>query len=530
MGKKKRENVKKMSAAELHLIKKKEWISKFCCFGAGAFFSVFILIVFTDYTNITAVKYNSFWVMTVILALIYAFEKGGLLLESQVRVKADTLNTFPFIFVGGYLFFNVLSVIFSPFSGEVNGKGQSLLIFGDTRYDGLLVIFLYIILFLIFSFEKSFGKWFSYIVTGTLAIMTLVGMIQLFGVNFFGFYPSFNFYFYGKFISTSGNVDMVSAVYCLILPMVAFSYIAEEQKVFLKILRITVIALSVFMFWEINVDSGKLAFIIMLFAAFNILFFKRSWYLKFFNVLIVSFVAMMLSRVVEFNYDNAEQKLSFSFDWGGAYIYAVFIAASVMISLIYRYLINESRLKTSFIILAVLEVLGLAAALWWILAFAEPSHGTIYEFAEILKGRGRNGYGSARYGLWKYTKEIADERPLLGYGTGTFRRNLAEFTEGITRRYSTGKFDFAHNEFLQIYYNCGIFGLVSYVGLVGSLLVRGVKNALKNSKVLILTFALICFIIQSFFMFSIVIVSPLFWVTAGMLCYELRNIKSLKEK
>lgn len=492
-------------------------------FFAAAFFSFFILIVFTDYTNITAVKYTCFCVMTVAVALFFFFSKLIENSDGLVKTKADFKIWLPYIFVGGYLLFNVLSVIFSPFKGVTNEMGRSLLLFGDKRYDGLLVIILYVVLFLVFSLKRGFGKHFLHIAAFTLAVTTFVGMIQFFGVNFLRFYPANNFYYYEKFISTLGNVDMVSAVYCLLLPIVAFGYITYEGKGFFKCASLSVYTISVFMFWKLNVDSGRVAFIVLVIAALNILYFKRDWYLKFFNILIVSIVFVYLSNAVVYSYDKSTAILSFTFDFGGILTYVSIIFAVLIFAIIYRYVITDKRMKTGFICLISVEILLFAVALWWVLEFADKSHGTIYEFAEILKGRGRNDFGSARYGLWKYTKEMADERPLIGYGTGTFRNNLAEFTTGISRRYSGGKFDFAHNEFLQIYYNCGIFGLLSYVGFIGHLIFGGIKKVYKSRKILILTMALICFFAQSFFMFSIIIVSPLFWIICGMLCYEINN-------
>lgn len=516
----------KVSVAERRLKQKREQISKICSVASAAFFSFFVLFVFTDYTNITAVKYNTFWVMTALLGVVYLIEKGGMLLEGNLSLKTGKLNYLPYIFSGGFLIFSCLSAVLSPFSGTLNEKGQSMLFFGDKRYDGLFVIILYIILFLIFSFENSFGKYFTRVVTYTLAATTLVAVMQLLGFNFLGFFPSHNFYVYEKFISTVGNIDMVSALYCILLPIIALSYITEEQKNYLKVLRLCVYTLSVFVFWEIFVDSGRVAFVALLFVAFNLLFFKRDWYLKFFNILMLSAIGILLSNIIVFSYDKQVNKLSITLSFeSGSLIWLGVLVLAAALGCVYKYLIPENKIKLGFGILAGVEIIALVVILYWILNFADSSHGTVYEFAEILKGRGKEGFGSARYGLWKYTLELANERFLIGHGAGTYRNALVEYTTGVSARYSRGIFDFAHNEFLQIYYNSGIFGLISYVGLVGTLVIRGIKNSLKNNKVLILTLAMLCYLVQSFFMFSIIIVAPLFWIIAGMLCYEIRNTK-----
>lgn len=495
--------------------------SKICSIAAIVFFTLFILLVYTDYTNITAVKYNLFLSLTGLLSVAYIFEKGVCVLDGEVSLKTSNTNYLPYAFAGGFLIFNCISALVSPHKDLINAKGQSVLVFGDARYDGLLVTALYVGLFLIFSFEKSIGKYFTRIVTVTLGITALTGILQLFGVNVLQFYPNGNFYMYPKFISTLGNIDMISALYCILLPLTVFSYVTENFKLAFKIPQLIVCFFAIFLLFKINVDSGRLAFIVTLIIAFNILFLKKEWFLRFINAFAVSVLGIVLSNITVFEFKE-KLKIGFVFN-KSTYVWIIILLFVLTLAVFYKFVLPQNKIKIGFICLVGFEVLVFAGALIWILNFAKPEHGTVYEFAEILKGRGKNGYGSARFGLWKYTLELSNQRFLIGHGSGTFRRTLVEFATGISKRYSRGNFDFAHNDFLQIYYNNGILGLVSYLGLIGTLAGLSFKKCFNNGKVLMLSMAFICYLVQSFFMFSIIIVSPLFWIVGGMLCYEIRE-------
>ncbi|MBQ4155444.1 MAG: hypothetical protein IJD90_01415, partial [Clostridia bacterium] len=179
------------------------------------FFSAFVLIVFKDYTNITLVKYNTFLFITLGLALYYAYEKGSIALSNGYFKNVSKKDFTPYIFITLFLIFNIFSCVFSPYMSNVNGDGNSILLFGSGRYDGLIVLLLFILLFLIFSFEKIFSVTFINVVAITLLLTLFVGFLQLFGFNPLNFYPASNFYETGKaFTTTLGNIDVVSTYLC----------------------------------------------------------------------------------------------------------------------------------------------------------------------------------------------------------------------------------------------------------------------------------------------------------------------------
>lgn len=68
-----------------------------------------------------------------------------------------------------------------------------------------------------------------------------------------------------------------------------------------------------------------------------------------------------------------------------------------------------------------------------------------------------------RYTFWKYSLKLIAERPLLGHGTGSFAEEYERIALG--ERFMTEN---PHNEFLMIGVQLGLFGLLAYLGFLGS--------------------------------------------------------------
>ena len=131
---------------------------------------------------------------------------------------------------------------------------------------------------------------------------------------------------------------------------------------------------------------------------------------------------------------------------------------------------------------------------------------------------------ASRFALWKGAWGMIKEHPLLGNGIGTFMANFSKFTKGLGVQY-------AHNCYLQIWAETGVFALISFVSFISLLLWQGILSFRKSQDytVLGLTCAIFGFLVHSFFdnhFYSLQLV-VLFWFLAGMLVAVTKN--SLKE-
>lgn len=138
--------------------------------------------------------------------------------------------------------------------------------------------------------------------------------------------------------------------------------------------------------------------------------------------------------------------------------------------------------------------------------------GSLWELHEILNGRALSDFGSERWGVWTHTLHIAKDHLLFGTGPDTFRYAIHNhlLAEGAKLKQT---FDTPHNMFLAVLAQNGIPGLLLYVGTI----VTAVWNGARNKESWPLIAAVVCYLIQGFFSFSIVIVTPMFWAVLGML-------------
>lgn len=116
--------------------------------------------------------------------------------------------------------------------------------------------------------------------------------------------------------------------------------------------------------------------------------------------------------------------------------------------------------------------------------------------------------------IWKTTFEMIKDRPILGFGIGSFKANYLDYQAEILKddpyyiKYSV-KAGEAHNEYLQIWAELGIIGLGLFL-LIFYFFYKTIidfYNNNKNVKEKIITFGLvmgiICFLIHSLFTFPL---------------------------
>lgn len=126
----------------------------------------------------------------------------------------------------------------------------------------------------------------------------------------------------------------------------------------------------------------------------------------------------------------------------------------------------------------------------------------------------QKGGDTDRLVVWRSTLEMIRENPFLGKGVGTFMSYCQKYAPTVYVRY-------AHNCYLQIWAETGVFSLLAFISFLLSLLINGIIKFKENNDPLILGLvcALSAFLFHSFFdtQFYSLQLSALFWVMAGLL-------------
>jgi O-antigen ligase len=135
------------------------------------------------------------------------------------------------------------------------------------------------------------------------------------------------------------------------------------------------------------------------------------------------------------------------------------------------------------------------------------------------------GGASGRFSVWSGGFAMIEEHPLIGMGIGTFASDISAYAGGLKSQY-------AHNCYLQIWAETGIFALLSFLVFVVLILRRGIKVFRKNNDYIALGIvcAIFGFLAHSFFdahLYSLQL-AMLFWFLAGLVVALFSNLE--KEK
>ena len=144
------------------------------------------------------------------------------------------------------------------------------------------------------------------------------------------------------------------------------------------------------------------------------------------------------------------------------------------------------------------------------------------EIGETITGNAKPIYGSGRIYIWKRTLEIVPDNLWNGVGIDNFYLAFDD-SNILVDPYSGSRVDKAHNEYLQKLVTEGIFSIILYIGLLGILCIRSMIQIFKERKkenVLLISLFLsfIAYCIQAFFNISVISVAPIFYIIMGLLC------------
>lgn len=152
-----------------------------------------------------------------------------------------------------------------------------------------------------------------------------------------------------------------------------------------------------------------------------------------------------------------------------------------------------------------------AAALIFVWRYDGGSQ-TLTEASRLLHGEWDGGFGSGRVAIWRECLTLARQRPLLGGGPDTmWLRGVEPFVwhrDGVATPVDITA---AHNEYLGILVNQGIFALAAYLALLGAALVRCFRRA-EEPKYALCGAGLLCYAAMALFSVSTCITAFCVWM------------------
>ena len=401
------------------------------------------------YAEITQQKAMLFFLLsgaylggTVLLRLELALVGGaGLSVKRPFDLKAHL----PQLLMAAYWLFTALSTLLSPF--------RDTAFLGTGRYEGFVTISIYCGCFLLLCAYAKPAGWLLWVFGTGVSLNCLLSLVQLTGANPLNLYPEGMTYFdgnvlyAGQFLGTIGNVDLLSALLCVAVPVCWIGIaVLRDNKRFLLLIPL---ALSLFVLFRAYVEGG-----------------------------ILGILAGTLLTVPVIAGRGTRKK------------YALAMAAVIVLCFAGVY------------------------------AFGGRMGGFLYEASQILHGNFDDSFGSGRIYIWRNVLEVVKERPLLGGGPDT----LGLRTDAAFERYDEAlgilirsKVDTAHNEYLNILVNQGLFALIAYLAALILAAVRWVRTAPEHPAAAICGGAVLAYCAQAFFGISSLITAPYFWIALACL-------------
>ncbi|MBQ8248993.1 MAG: O-antigen ligase family protein [Clostridia bacterium] len=352
--------------------------------------------------------------------------------------------------------FAALYSLFTVVSAVISPHFPSTLI-GASRYEGALTITTYCVIFILVSEFARPTKKLYFVFCAAVILFDFICILQLFGLNPLYLYPSgMNYY--------DAGVRYLGAYIGTIGN-------ADFTAAFLCL------SLPLFVFM-IN-RQNKPQFIVS-----------------------VSAFTLSLIVLIKINVSAA--------------LLGIFAAVLLMIPLLFKF-----TKKLCILYFAVVILLALTAFI--IIRSVDFKPVLLHELHMILNGTFSDAYGSGRIGIWRNVIGVIADAPVFGKGPDTMIfEDIAPFTQYLpsTGKEVTSNIDSAHNEYLNILYHQGVIGLISYLGLLGSVFAFLIKGMKRNRLSAALGICAAAYCVQAFFGISTVMSASFFWICLGLICSD----------
>lgn len=462
---------------------------------------------FSGYANITFSKYMFFvvctglWLAALAVTLLYHRESGGSFKLHHAAALAFALVC-------------LFSWLCSPH--------RSASLIGAGRYDGLATQLLYVCIFLGISAFGSADKRHIVCLGIGAALCSAVGIVQLFNIDIFGLFPGdYSHYdsgirYSGAFLGSMGNTNVLSAYYCLALPVLFASPVLWKKRG--AWLSLIPLCLGCFVLVRAKVSGGFVGLGFGALAAAPLILTDMGRVRR----ALVYAAAVFCSAAAALAF-APEYSLATGFAW--SFRFSLMPAAALCAALLciaLAAILGKIKLapsaKTLRRFFLLLSIAALALALLFVY-FSPATEGTIYELSQVMHGNMDEKFGSSRILIWRECLALFGDRPLLGGGPDTLALRVdvsfSRFVEETGQTLRSGV-DNAHNEYIGYLINTGILGLLAYLFL----LVLGLRAWLKGllrPEICALGLGCLCYCAQSFFALGLPLVAPMFWICLALL-------------
>lgn len=467
------------------------------------------LIVTDGYYNITQTKINCFYLLSISFICIYLIQKFFILLKRKTLLRIS-FRTVLFTDIAFLIFvgFTVLSAIISVYQEDVWYGEKS-------RYQGAVTVILYALVYFVIS--RNFRKTQSVLFSGILAfsVVAVLGVLNCFEVDVLGFYDSLADKYKGAYISTIGNVNFYSSYICLLFPLVICGFCQTRKKISNLIYTFVLITGS-FGMMVTSSESFVLGFAASL-MIIPLLIFDDSRKLK--KYLLSLVVIVLSSQIFLIIYNGTDRKNIELSELMKVFTTPLFSVILVILCIVSYLGISRNSEKLLFYrkIYSIILIVTISTAVIALILSNTVGLGTLDKLFKIT-----DSWGNYRGGIWKQCIGIYEDFSLKDKLFGIGPESLYRVAHALDV-HGKRNLDQAHNEYLQYLLTVGIFGLVSYLLLIGSVTYAVIKKLRDNTLAIGLLSGLVAYWVQAAVNIAQPFTTPIMYIYISLIVAMLYN-------
>ena len=525
--------------------------------GITSAFLLYMLVIYPlalhdHYFDITYTKYTVFKVGVILFAVIWAMglvivltgiNAGGMKgRHAGGNVKVGTMDKLKAVICDDVYGTDICMVLFfiSGVMSFIMAEDKKNAFTGaQGRYCGLAFMILIFIMYIIVSAKVSnmekMWSLISMVFVLVSSVTFIIAILQNIGFDPFKLLDGINRKQRNIYVSTFGNIDIFGSFICIALPLFMGLYVTEKSNIKRIVYGIGVFA-GFMAFIPANADvvfaGVGAAIIAVLFATvymervnrlFELVMLGSGGYLG--MVLLRMLVGTNGAKITGFN-RLAEHPA----------LLVIIFAVVLFIRLIIQVYINRNKTeiyinenKSEVYINKQKNGTGIKL----IIALAVV---IISVIAVIIYGRKNNlamfdfndKWGSYRGYIWRRVTGLYGELPfvqkIFGHGNESIRSLMDERFYDEMLQVTGTVYDNAHNEYLQYLVTQGLLGMLSYVGVVVTAAIAGVKKIKKSPYILGLLLAVVSYGVQAIFNVNQCITTPYMFLMTAMLIGTCRRV------
>jgi len=419
------------------------------------------LIINNGYYNITETK-SFYFVVLSLLLVVSAFINTLTKLAKEKRLIFQYIPLdLPMLLFGMLC---VLSAVLSTYQLDVWIGEKS-------RYQGTVIILVYVIVYFIVSRNYFFSQNFLLCLVFAFSVVSFLAVLNCFDIDFLGFYNILSAENKSKYVSTIGNVNFYSSYMCLIFPVLVCGYCQTEKRSS-KLIYTFALIIGSFGMMVTSSESFAVGFAVSM-LIIPLLFNDVERIKKYcVAILLILLSTQVYSLIYRFT-DNKNVEISQLLNIFVSPVVSGAFILLVGVSLLLLYKKPEclgifKKIYTSFIVFIVSLV---------ILSFVLSNTIGLGALDKVFKIS--EDWGTYRGGIWKQLvklySDFSDKEKLFGVGPEALH-NISYPLEA----HGNKNLDQAHNEYLQYLLTTGIFGILSYISVIVTVLISVIKKLKSN--------------------------------------------------